>query len=55
VVVSLREISRRYGKRAHFGPAYKPFPSTHSLDEVGLDDDLFIQVRNREPGREVSL
>ena len=38
-----------------FGDAYKRFLSTHALEDVGIDHDVFADVRNSETGRKVSL
>ena len=55
VVLSLRELARLRGDRMTFGDAYKRFLSTHALEDVGIDDDVFADVRNGETGRKVSL
>lgn len=54
-VVSLRELERLRGERVSFGEAYRRFLKTHSLHEVGIDEDLLGSVRDRDPGRKVSL
>jgi prevent-host-death family protein len=55
VVVSHREFERLRGKRLHFGDAYRTFLKTHSLKEIGVDDDLAASTRDRTTGRKVSL
>jgi prevent-host-death family protein len=55
VVISLREFERLRGDRPRFGAAYRHFLETHSLKEVGIDDDHFASGRERGGGREVSL
>jgi prevent-host-death family protein len=55
VVISLREFERLRGDRPRFGAAYRTFLETHSLKEVGVDDDYFASGRERGSGREVSL
>jgi len=55
VVISLREFERLRGDRPRFGAAYRNFLETHSLKEVGVDDDYFTSGRERGSGREVSL
>ncbi len=55
VVVSLREFERMRGGRPRFGEAYKEFLDNHSLAEIGLDDDFAATMRDRSPGRKVSL
>jgi prevent-host-death family protein len=55
VVISLREFERLRGERPRFGAAYRHFLETHSLKEVGVDDDYFASGRERGSGREVLL
>lgn len=54
VVMSLREVERLRGKRMHFSEAYRRFLAEHSLDDIA-GDDVFEAVRDRGPGRKVSL
>jgi len=55
VVISLREFERLRGDRPEFGERYKHFLEKHSLADVGLDTDFAATVRDRHPGRKVSL
>jgi prevent-host-death family protein len=55
VLVSRREFDRLRGKRVHFGDAYRKFLETHSLREIGVDEDLAASTRDRTAGRKVSL
>ncbi len=55
VLVSHRELERLRGKRLHFGDAYRRVLKTHSLQEIGVDDDFAASVRDRTPGRKVSV
>ena len=55
VLVSHREFERLRGKRLHFREAYRKFLKTHSLREVGIDDDFATSARDRTTGRKVSL
>ena len=55
VLVSCREFERLRGKRVHFRDAYREFLKTHSLQEVGIDDDFAAVARDRTTGRKVSL
>ena len=55
VVVSHREFERLRGKRLHFRDAYRKFLKTHSLQEVGVDDDFATSARDRTTGRKVSI
>ena len=55
VVVSHREFERLRGKRLHFRDAYRKFLKTHSLQEVGVDDDFATSARDRTIGRKVSI
>jgi prevent-host-death family protein len=54
-LVSLRELERLRGKRLHFKDAYRKFLATHSLEEIGVKDDVAVSLRDRSPGRKVSL
>jgi len=55
VLVSRREFERLRGKRRHFGDAYQRFLETHSLDEIGVDNDFGASTRDKTTGRKVSL
>ena len=55
VVISLREFERQRGDRPRFGAAYRHFLETHSLEEVGVDDDFLASGREKGVGRRVSL
>ena len=55
VLLSHREFERLRGKRLHFGDAYRKFLKTHSLQEIGTDEDFAASVRDRTPGRKVSF
>ena len=55
VVMSLREFARLRGERAQFGDAYRRFLTTHTLHEVGLDDEFYAAARNTGTGRAVTL
>ena len=55
VLVSHREFERLRGKRLHFRDAYRKFLKTHSLQEVGVDNDFAASARDRTTGRKVSL
>ena len=55
VLVSYREFERLSGKRLHFRDAYRKFLKTHSVQEIGVDDDFAASTRDRTTGRKVSL
>jgi prevent-host-death family protein len=55
VVVSLREFERLRGDRPRFGDVYRSFLKKHSLAQVGLEDGFGMSIRDKGPGREVSL
>ena len=55
VILSLRELERLRGARPNFAEAYRKFLQAHTLSEVGLDSDFLVALRDREPGRKVSL
>jgi prevent-host-death family protein len=54
VVLSCCEVERLRGKRPRFRDAYNRFLDKHSLDQVGLEDEL-SDVRDAGTGRRVSL
>lgn len=55
VVVSLREFERSRTDRARFGDVYRDFLNTHTLKDIGLEPDFVASLRDKEPGRKVSL
>jgi prevent-host-death family protein len=55
VVVSLREFERSRTGRARFGDVYRDFLDTHVLKDIGLEPDFVASLRDKEPGRKVSL
>ena len=55
VLVSCREFERLRGKRLHFRDAYRKFLKSHSLREVGGDDNFAAAARDRTIGRKVTL
>jgi prevent-host-death family protein len=54
VIVSLRELERLRGTSTRFSDAYRRFRESHSLREVGLENDFFESTRDRTPGRKVA-
>ena len=56
VLVGHRQFKRLSGKRRGFAAAYREFLETTDLSEFDLDpDELFEGVRDKSPGRDVSL
>lgn len=55
VVVSRQAFERLRGKHLHFHDAYKKFLEKYRLEDIGADDTLVSSVRDRAPGRKVSL
>ena len=55
VLVSHGEFERLRGKRSHFGDAYRKFLQKHSLNEMGIEDDVAASTRDKATGRKVSL
>jgi len=55
VLVSWREFERLRGKRLHFRDAYRKFLKSHSLPDVGVDDDFAAATRDRAAGRKVKF
>jgi len=53
VLVSHREFERLRGRRQHFRDAYRKFLKTHSLQEIGVDEDFAASARDRTTGRKV--
>ena len=54
-VVGLRVLERLRGDGPQFGSAYRVFLERYSLDDVGLDGDVFPRSREKDAGRRVSL
>jgi len=55
VVVSLREFGRRRNEGLGFGDAYRKFLKKYSLKEIGFEEEFFRAIREKGPGRKVSL
>ena len=55
VVLSHEAFERLRNPRPSFGEAYRNLRRKYSLDEVGLDDEFAVLVRDRQPGRSVKL
>ena len=55
VVVSCQAFERLRGRRRQFGDTYRAFLERHSLDEIGLDDNLGAFTRDGAAGRKVEL
>jgi len=55
VLVSHREFERLRGNRLHFRDAYRKFLKSHSLRDIGVEDDFAASTRDRTTGRKVSL
>ena len=55
VVVSCQAFERLRDRRRHFGDAYRAFLERHSLEEIGLDDNLATVTRDKTAGRKVVL
>lgn len=55
VVVSTREFDRLRGRRQHFSDAYQRFLANHALKSIGVDARFSKPLRDRTPGRQVSL
>mgnify|MGYP000916874249 CR=1 FL=1 len=54
-LVSAQEYERLKKGRVDFWEAYLAFRTRYQLDEVDIDvDNIFANVRDRSPGREVS-
>jgi prevent-host-death family protein len=55
VIISLRQLERLRSERPRFADVYKAFLRTHTLEDVGIEDDFFQAARGRGTGRKVSL
>jgi prevent-host-death family protein len=55
VIISLQEYERLHTDRPRFKDTYRAFLEQHPLTEEGLEADDFTSLRDRTPGREVSL
>lgn len=55
VVISTRDFDRLRGRRLHFSDAYQRFLASHALKLIGVDARFSKPLRDRTPGRQVSL
>lgn len=55
VVVSVEEYERLRSERGDFRAAYGAFLKKHSLSEVGVEKNLFDELRDRSSGRRIVL
>ena len=55
VIISLQEYERLHADRPRFEDTYRTFLEQHPLTEEGLEEGYFESLRDRRPGREVSL
>jgi prevent-host-death family protein len=55
VIISTREFDRLRGRRQHFSDAYQRFLAMYTLKNIGVDATFSKSVRERTPGRHVSL
>lgn len=55
IMISVTEYERLRSKRVSFQDAYQQFLKKHSLAEVGLEPGFARKVRDRSPGRKVTL
>lgn len=55
VIVSVREFERLRVGRPKFNETYQDFLAKYSPEAIGLDDDFAASVRDKSPGRKVSL
>lgn len=55
VVLSMSEYERLRSHRVEFKNAYARFLASYPLSEVGVDRKFIAQLRDRTPGRKVSL
>lgn len=54
-VISLDELARLRGEQPSFSDAYARFTESHPLEDVGLDERWFDELRDRTAGRSVPL
>lgn len=55
VMLSLREYRRLAAGREKFSDAYRAFREAHDLGRLGIGPEIFEDVRDPSPGREVRL
>jgi prevent-host-death family protein len=55
VVLSREAFERLSSERPRFGDAYRAFLDRFALDEVGIEDDFALSVRDRSSGRKAKL
>ena len=55
VVLSCEAFERLRSERPRFSDTYRAFLERFPLDDVGLERDFAVSVRDRSPGRKVKL
>lgn len=55
VIVPIKEYGLLRAGRPSFAVAYRRFLETHSLGEVGIDEDFAASIRNNDTGRKTPL
>ena len=53
VLLSIPEFTRLRCKQLDFWQAYSKFRIEHDLKDLGIDQNIFADVRDRSPGRKV--
>ena len=55
VLLSIEEYKRLSSNRGGFWKAFTAFRSRVNLQELGIEPDIFTDLRDQSPGREVAL
>lgn len=55
VLVSTQEFERLCGRQQPFRDSYRQFLTKFALPEIGVDRAFASSLRDRDPGRDVSL
>ena len=53
VLLSMQAYQRLTSSKADFWDAYQSFRRSHSLEQLNIEPDVFSDVRDTSPGREV--
>jgi len=55
VLVSMRTYQRLTSSKTNFWEAYKNFRQAHPLEQLNIEADVFENLRDKSPGRQVNL
>ena len=55
VLLSIREYRRLSGDKGSFREAFAAFQNRFNLQELNIEPEIFEDLRDKSPGREISL